>query len=59
MPAPDAVAHRGICAEGEGTPEDRGALFHAVEIEIGAAGEVSGRVHQAFAPPGAPPRLRF
>jgi Calcineurin-like phosphoesterase len=51
--------YRGICTAGEGTPEDRGALFHAVEIEIGVAGQISGRVRQAFAAPGAPPRLHF
>jgi hypothetical protein len=42
---------RGICTEGEGAPEDRGALFHFVEISIGADGDVSGRVVQAFADP--------
>jgi Calcineurin-like phosphoesterase len=41
---------RGVCAAGEGSPEDRGALFHAVEITITEAGEVSGRVLQAFDP---------
>jgi hypothetical protein len=51
--------YRGICTAGEGHPEDRGALFHAVEIEIGARGEIAGRVRQAFAPPDASPRLRF
>ena len=39
---------RGVCAPGDGAPEDRGALFHAVEITITEAGEVSGRVIQAF-----------
>ena len=39
---------RGVCAEGEGRPEDRGALFHAVEISISEAGSISGRVIQAF-----------
>ena len=39
---------RGVCAAGEGRPEDRGQLYHAVEITVGEAGEISGRVHQAF-----------
>ena len=39
---------RGICAAGEGRPEDRGALFHAVEIVVQEDGAMSGRVHQAF-----------
>ena len=39
---------RGICAAGEGRPEDRGALFHAVEIVVEEDGAMSGRVHQAF-----------
>ena len=43
---------RGICSEGDGRPEDRGGLFHAVELAVSAAGAVSGRVLQAFAPPG-------
>jgi hypothetical protein len=38
----------GICAEGPGRPEDRGSLYHAVEIVIGADGAVGGRVLQAF-----------
>lgn len=50
---------RGVCTEGEGRPEDRGSLYHAVELAISAAGAVSGRVLQAFAPAGAPPRLGF
>jgi hypothetical protein len=41
----------GICTEGDGRPEERGALFHAVELTIAATGAVSGRVLQAFAPP--------
>jgi hypothetical protein len=41
---------RGICTEGDGRPEDRGALFHAVELTIGEDGAIAGRVHQAFAP---------
>jgi 3',5'-cyclic AMP phosphodiesterase CpdA len=39
---------RGICASDDGLPEDRGALFHAVQITVDAAGGVTGRVHQAF-----------
>jgi hypothetical protein len=50
---------RGICAAGEGRPEDRGALFHAVEITIGEAGAVSGRVLQAFDPLDGHARFRF
>jgi hypothetical protein len=42
---------RGVCAAGEGRPEDRGQLYHAVEITVGEAGEISGRVHQAFGGP--------
>jgi hypothetical protein len=37
----------------------RGALFHAVEITLTEAGEVRGRVFQAFAPPGSPAPFRF
>jgi hypothetical protein len=37
-----------VCTQGDGRPEDRGALFHAVEITISAAGSMSGRVLQAF-----------
>ena len=44
--------------EGDGTPEDRGALFHFVEVSIGADGSISGRVVQAFAHP-ASSRYRF
>ncbi len=40
---------RGVCTEGRGHPEDRGALYHAVEITISEAGAVSRRVLQAFA----------
>lgn len=39
---------RGVCTEGEGHPEDRGALFHAVEISITEDGAVAGRIIQAF-----------
>ena len=49
---------RGACVEGDGTPEDRGALFHFVEVSIGADGSISGRVVQAFAHP-ASSRYRF
>jgi hypothetical protein len=38
---------------------ERGALFHAVEITLTEAGEASGRVFQAFAPPGSPPPFVF
>src|SRR3954466_3479251 len=34
---------------------DRGALFHAVQITLDEAGGASGRVLQAFAPPGSGP----
>ncbi|HEV3407594.1 MAG TPA: metallophosphoesterase [Gaiellaceae bacterium] len=40
---------RGVCTEGPGRPEDRGALFHAVEITISETGAVSRRLLQAFA----------
>jgi hypothetical protein len=40
--------YRGVCTAGEGRPEDRGALFHAVEVSVGPSGEISGRVLQAF-----------
>ena len=50
---------RGVCAEGEQRPEDRGALFHAVELTITAAGDVSGRVLQAFDPVDGHARLHF
>ena len=39
---------RGICTPGDGRPEDRGALFHAVELVVEEDGAISGRVHQAF-----------
>jgi hypothetical protein len=45
---------RGICTEGEGRPEDRGALFHAVELEVAEGGGCSGRVLQAFGTPNEP-----
>jgi hypothetical protein len=50
---------RGVCTPGEGAPEDRGALFHAVEIAITEDGAVSGRVLQAFDPVDGHARLRF
>jgi hypothetical protein len=40
---------RGICAEGSGHPEDRGSLYHVVEIAISEDGAISARVLQAFA----------
>ena len=49
---------RGVCAPGEGVPADRGALFHAVALTIGADGAVGGRVLQAFDAPGRA-RLAF
>jgi hypothetical protein len=50
---------RGVCASDDGLPADRGSLFHAVQIVVREAGEVSGRVLQAFAPVDAPARLIF
>jgi hypothetical protein len=53
-------SHRtGICSEGAGRPEDRGALFHFVELTVHAHGAVSGRVVQAFAGRAAPARISF
>ena len=43
---------RGVCAPGDGVPADRGALFHAVALTVGADGAVGGRVLQAFDAPG-------
>ncbi len=40
--------YRGVCTEGAAHPEDRGSLYHAVEITISEAGEGSGRIIQAF-----------
>ena len=40
---------RGVCVEGKGRPEDRGALFHFVEVSLGQNGSIGGRVVQAFA----------
>jgi hypothetical protein len=42
-----------------GAGPDRGALFHAVQITLDEAGSVSGRVLQAFAPPGSAPPFEF
>lgn len=50
---------RGVCAEGEGRPEDRGVLFHAVQITITADGAISGRVLQAFDPIDGHARISF
>jgi hypothetical protein len=43
-PDPTADAIR----EGPGRPEERGALFHAVELELSADGRLAGRVLQPF-----------
>ena len=51
--------YRGVCTQGPGRPEDRGALFHAVAITVGESGEISGRVLQAFASADDEPRLHF
>jgi Calcineurin-like phosphoesterase len=48
--------YRGVCTEGDGRPEDRGALFHAVELAVTPDGAVSGRVLQAFDRAGAETR---
>jgi hypothetical protein len=50
---------RGVCAGGQGRPEDRGALFHAVEITVTEAGSISGRVLQAFDPVDGHARFGF
>lgn len=50
---------RGICAEGDGHPADRGSLFHMVQIEITETGAVSGKVLQAFEPEPGRARLTF
>ncbi len=49
----------GMCASDDGLPADRGSLFHAVRIVVGEAGEVSGRVLQAFDPVAGRARLTF
>jgi putative acetyltransferase len=51
--------YHGVCAAGEGRPEDRGALFHAVQIVVDEAGAVSGRVLQAFEPDAGRARITF
>ena len=50
---------RGICAEGDGHPADRGSLFHAVQIAIAEDGSVNGKVLQAFEPEPGRARIRF
>jgi hypothetical protein len=50
---------RGVCTPGPGHPEDRGALFHAVQLTVTEAGAVSGRVLQAFDPVDGHARLTF
>jgi hypothetical protein len=47
---------RGVCTEGRGRPEDRGSLYHCVELTISEAGVISGRVVQAFDRAEAAPR---
>jgi hypothetical protein len=47
---------RSICTEGHGRPEDRGSLYHCVELTISEAGAISGRVIQAFDRAQAAPR---
>jgi Calcineurin-like phosphoesterase len=49
---------RGVCTEGAGRPEDRGSLYHAVQITVSEAGAFSGRVLQAFDRSGGA-RIRF
>jgi hypothetical protein len=44
---------------GDGRPEDRGALFHALQITVAADGAISGRVLQAFDPVDGHARLTF
>jgi Calcineurin-like phosphoesterase len=51
--------YRGVCTEGAAHPEDRGALFHVVEITISASGGATGRVIQAFDPDPTNARIRF
>jgi hypothetical protein len=50
---------RGVCAGGDGRPEDRGALFHAVRITVDAYGAIEGRVLQAFDPVAGRARIAF
>jgi hypothetical protein len=49
----------GVCAEGDGRPEDRGALFHAVLLLVHEDGRIEGRVLQAFEPEPGRARIRF
>jgi hypothetical protein len=49
----------GICSEGEGNPEDRGGLFHAVGLTIDESGAIGGRVLQAFDPDPGHARITF
>ena len=49
----------GVCAEGDGRPEDRGALFHAVQFVIQEDGRMQGRVLQAFEREPGRARIRF
>jgi hypothetical protein len=49
---------RGVCTEGPGRAEDRGSVYHALEITTTEAGDVWGRVIQAFAQSGES-RFRF
>jgi hypothetical protein len=50
---------RGVCSEGEGNPEDRGGLFHAVQVTIDESGAIEGRVLQAFDPDPGHARITF
>jgi hypothetical protein len=50
---------QGICTEGPGHPEDRGSLFHAVQVTIEEDGSVRGGVLQAFEPDPGRARLTF
>jgi hypothetical protein len=50
---------RGICTPGDGRPEDRGALFHAVQITVDEEGAISGRALQAFDPVAGHARFSF
>jgi hypothetical protein len=49
----------GICAAGDGRPEDRGSLFHAVQVVVGEDGAIGGRVLQAFEPDPRRARITF
>jgi calcineurin-like phosphoesterase family protein len=50
---------RGVCTPGDGPPEDRGGLFHAVQIVVTEGGAISGRVLQAFDPADGHARITF